>query len=411
MLPEDFESRVLFVKEASEDEMLLMPTEQLRNLCKGMQVEEYWKKDKTALVRGMKSYVGQEIQSDLLKELGYTTRYPRDVQVIANTIYNRFLRVMHQPASISKVSQIAGLVIAGERNLVSNSTGEVLKGTALHDRRTDILNHMRAKRDRDFVQGDEGYENMSLYFDILLNTWSGLITERKIQFNQKLDSDYSRGYKDGSKARELVDYHDVIDWSINVLENLDKYPRWQDVCTALAFMTGRRMSEIMGTGVFELTDERPYDDISYLPLKYLNFSGQLKGSRSSQNRDRSFVIPVFAKPELIIAGIERLASIRYSGEDSQIVAAEKVHRSFSGSLTKNMKRLPILGLKFSDSRDIYAAMLSVLVNTTKRLAQDTFYSEIMGHDMSSKKPTATDAYMLLGVSDEWKSKIFAMMKM
>lgn len=77
--------------------------------------------------------------------------------------------------------------------------------------------------------------------------------------------------------------------------------KWEDVSCALALATGRRMSELHYSAVFQHSAE--YE---------LVFSGQLKGKNRTESGDKlinhEFTIPTLVKAELCIAGLEWLAA-------------------------------------------------------------------------------------------------------
>lgn len=127
----------------------------------------------------------------------------------------------------------------------------------------------------------------------------------------------------------------MILWAKDTLTNLpDAGSAYKDVAVAIIVLTGRRQSEVMSSGSFELTGD---DD-------RLMFSGQLK--RHVDESVEAFEIPVLANAaQAVVDGIQWLESHgkRETPEDnspeSQKKAAKKAHDRFSRYLSAKAKEI------------------------------------------------------------------------
>lgn len=105
--------------------------------------------------------------------------------------------------------------------------------------------------------------------------------------------------------------------------------KWEDVSCAIALVTGRRMSEIHYSAIFEATDSHA-----------LNFQGQLKGKEKRVNREKVFD-HVYSVPSLIPASlvVEGLKWLKREGKrlDRKTGSAEQVNKTWGKYLARRAK--------------------------------------------------------------------------
>lgn len=124
---------------------------------------------------------------------------------------------------------------------------------------------------------------------------------------------YNEGYRANVKERSIPSNRIMINTSTHLMKAYDTLSdayrinkkgelgvlAWQDVACAVAFCSGRRMSEIFLTGEFEIVSE--YE---------LSFKGQCKGKTRKEEgvllKDVVFTIPTLVPAQLVKAGIEWL---------------------------------------------------------------------------------------------------------
>ncbi len=128
----------------------------------------------------------------------------------------------------------------------------------------------------------------------------------------------------------------LFDWAKNQVVNLpESSARWREVAIAIMVLTGRRQSEVMSSGKFELTDSD----------SHLLFSGQLK--RHARDEDvKPYEIPVIGHTAYAIveamkwleANNKRIIPDDYTLESIQ-KAAKKAHDNFSKYLSQMAEKV------------------------------------------------------------------------
>jgi hypothetical protein len=123
----------------------------------------------------------------------------------------------------------------------------------------------------------------------------------------------------------------------------------EDQAVALAFLTGRRTTEILKTGQLQALPGYPY--AAY-------FQGQLKNglkniSTVTEDVEDVYVIPLLAKYQLINTNMESVQAhvATVIGPDG---TNETVNQKFSNKLSKAAKALILPHLRFHDLRTMYA---------------------------------------------------------
>jgi len=127
----------------------------------------------------------------------------------------------------------------------------------------------------------------------------------------------------------------LFDWAKSQVVNLPDSPaRWREVAIVIMVLTGRRQSEVMSSGRFELTDSD----------SHLIFSGQLK--RHADEGVDAYEIPVIGHTAYAIveamrwleANNKRIIPDDYTPESIQ-KAAKKAHDNFSKYLSQMAEKV------------------------------------------------------------------------
>jgi hypothetical protein len=406
----------------TEAELSRMPVDELRKMGAG-KITGIKTLKKGELVQKLLESQGVSNNDTIAAKIGYKGVLAHEPEIIGNKIFRELVHILiENKYPLQQVVMLGNAVAYKETHAISENTGKPFKGQTLNNRRTQIIAAIKNKISANYDPNSNEAEQLEEYVGLIMTCFSGAFNnigsvsgrEREIAISEI------------SSNRPKRDEHNLLLWAIEVLDSIEQQERWQDLCCAIAIVTGRRESEILATGIFTPTDEKPYDDILLDPsirLHYLGFAGQLKGKVLSPNRIRPYAIPVLYNNEKILAALQKLEAmeirkplplepLKTYGE-RQRQASVAVNRSYSSSLSKNMNRLAQLSeekVKFHDLRAIYGTVFLALIDFSGRMAQDQFYSLLLGHDLSRGKSQSTDHYMLFGLSPDWKDKLISLYK-
>ena len=200
--------------------------------------------------------------------------------------------------------------------------------------------------------------------------------------NIAITANYVADVKTRIDGRKYIKALPLLERAVTALENLSDY---REVAVALALVTGRRMGEIMSSGVFKLS-ETP---------NHILFSGISKGRGSTAGNDSiEFDIPVLAEPELILKAIQYLIDGGYRPDD-----IKDVNRLYSKPLSRQMVKWSELSgqpMEYKSLRALYATVcFEKFAESTEN--ENSYFAKILGH---GEKDIATAfSYMVWNIID------------
>lgn len=148
---------------------------------------------------------------------------------------------------------------------------------------------------------------------------------------------------------------------------------WENVCVALALVTGRRTVEILLTGSFEPVGSS---------TKFLRFTGQVKTglqnlATATTDSASSYVIPVLASSKTITQRIKDVQR-QIKHDVGENVSNETVNHRYSFKLGKAVKELVHPNLRFHDLRTLYA-LISFEAFKPHTYGLNGWVSKVLGH--------------------------------
>jgi len=399
-------SAVEFLSKTSEAELLQMSIRQLYELSNGI-VPTFKKYSKEELVIKLLESVGRTSEQLLAKQMGYG-KYAEEPEVAARKIYAEILTtLMSEDYKPHHLIKIATTVLYGEKNLLGQVTQEPLAFTTKNKRRIIIADEITRKLNKEFSDRPDilktYLEDVENYFFYTLST--AYQPENRV----RRKSEKERVSK-ANRGLENIKITPLIQWATEVFHRIDTISDWRELAFALAILTGRRESEILATGIFNLTDQNIKGCTFYANIPFMSFKGQLKGDKYSSNRLKDHIIPVFVNPILVIKAIDRLKYLEHRLDcpldpletyfDRQKEVAKKAHSKWASSLKKFadiLNRQFDVNFTFHDYRSIYATMLNKMIKNSVVLSNKVILSDALGHDSSNGLSNSQDNYTIYSV--------------
>lgn len=175
------------------------------------------------------------------------------------------------------------------------------------------------------------------------------------------------------KVRNLKNY-------IESAKGLLKSNEWQNIATGLIALTGRRCTEIVKTGSFEVVDNF-----------VVHFDGQLKKKGNKNDLD----IVVLCESELIVAALEKLRKLK----DCSSWSNEEAKDNTNGTINRTIKRTfgeitELSGLTAHDLRRVYVEIVyqryMIAENDFEINRLNTYVAALGDYDLAKQEIKSSD---------------------
>jgi hypothetical protein len=148
----------------------------------------------------------------------------------------------------------------------------------------------------------------------------------------------------------------------------------EDLCVAIALLTGRRTIEVLRLGSFATIKAYP---------RYLVFRGQAKTGLTTiasvtSDETRSYVIPVLCDGALLVRRIRDVQDQVQAQLGTESYANEKVNQKYSNKLGKAVKRLVHSSFRFHDLRTLYA-LITFEAFKPHTFSVNAWIKKVLGH--------------------------------
>jgi integrase len=164
------------------------------------------------------------------------------------------------------------------------------------------------------------------------------------------------------------------DTVIQTARSLLSAPRYIQVTAGLMLLTGRRVIEVLKTGVFEYAGTEGT----------IHFSGQAKTRNAEGTRTESYQIPILASADTILESWHRLREEK--GEDFAQKPNNKVTTGVSKMLTETVRKAFGRDFKPKDLRSAYAQICYHRFCPSYK-SDTVYFSEILGHKLIGDEST------------------------
>lgn len=214
------------------------------------------------------------------------------------------------------------------------------------------------------------FENQIRKLVILPDYVSKVVLSNEEQMEAKQKTEASQQQR--SRNVILIDFpNTLIRNCLTILRKEDE--PLENICVALALLTGRRTIEILLTGSL---DQYPGN------LNFAYFTGQVKTGLQqiqsvTEDMPTSYIIPLLGSARLISKKLKQVQDI-VQHKLGTIVTRESINQRFSHKLSKAVKALIHPGIRFHDLRTLYA-LITFEAFKPHTFGLNGWVSKVLGH--------------------------------
>jgi hypothetical protein len=315
-----------------------------------------------------------------LKLLQKNDDYQIPVVEIASQTYKRLRDIANKGNNFQTMKEEINGVVAA----IARAEMGVFEFSTVKTRRVDIKRAMQAMVNCEIPLLKETMQVLTEYF------YSQLLSFQRDD-SVELSKTYRQKVKGKNEAKIPIQISNLVRDCRQTLEQLMKgeEPHWTKVSVAVAFGTGRRMSEIHSLGQFEET--------GYYAL---HFTGQAK-TRGTEDAKTDYVIPTLFPAATLKQAIDYLEEKgRRLNPEEQKRDRNAVNRAYAMALSRAVDKYP--DISYKGLRAIYAECQWALLPDSEKVktSQHRKYSDWLGHiDKDGSIDTTFVSYMVYNVTD------------